>query len=162
MMKQRERRFMAVTSFATISVVSMMPAWAESMAGFQAGSMAGSMNDTQSTSENNSHANSSNNSQAANQQNSHAGTENFSQARIESAGGPLTNSKPGSMVPAAQNNTGDRNVAGNKPGMVGSPSMTLPASPPDNSNRPAKVAKASRRPAPHVVTRTYRWLTLHR
>lgn len=161
-MKQRDRRVIAVTSFTAITVASVLPAFADSMAGFQAGSMAGSMNDTQSTSENNSHANSSNNSQSANQQNSHAGTENSSQARIESAGGPLTNSKPGCMVPADQNNTGDRSVAGNKPGMVGRQSMTLPEPPPDVSSRPAEVAKAPRRPAPHVVTRTYRWLTRHR
>lgn len=155
MKKQKERRVVVIASVTAISVASLAPALAESMAGFQAGSMAGAMNDTQSVSENNSHANTSNNSQSANQQNSHAGTDNFSQARIESAGGPLTNSKPGYMVPAAQNNTGDRSVAGNKPGMVGSPSMTLP-------EPPADMKKRGRLPAPHVVTRTYRWLTRHR
>ncbi len=129
MINDKYKRIVAAASFATVAVSSTLPVIAESMAGFQAGSMAGSMYDTQSSDQNSSNARSVNSSQSTNQQNSHAGTENFSQGRIESAGGPLTNSGPGYMVPNAQNNTGDKGLAGNKPGMVGSPSMTLPAPP---------------------------------
>lgn len=124
-------RGMIAASIAVAAWTIPAACFAESMAGFQAGSMSGSLNDTQAGNQNTSQAGSTNSSQSQNEQNSQSMTRNNSSGASEVVGGPLTNSGPGFVNPGATNNTGDKVNAGNRAGMIGSPSMTLPAPPAD-------------------------------